>query len=160
MARTPDGYPYPYNPYVIGQVPAARPVAPRPEPVSEETIYMIQIALTAGAGISVTTMPAEPVGGFPFRWQQLGANWNISGAVPPDGLWSIRINDTATQRFFSPGFINVGALLGSVEREPYKLENPFIFPANSAIMIEAINNGAGGDTLTLVFIGKRIGRGA
>lgn len=114
--------------------------------------YQIQIELTAGPGVTVTTTPSVPIGSIEFRWEELGASWDAT-----NGDWDIRITDDATNRSFSPGRIKVSTLLGSTERAPYKLSKPWTFGSGSAIMIEAQNRHATGtDTLTLNFIGTRL----
>lgn len=114
--------------------------------------YQIQVELTAGPGVTVTTTPSVPIGSIPFRWEQLGAAWDAS-----NGDWDIRITDDAMNKSFSPHRIKVSTLLGSTERAPYELSAPWVFRGGSAIMIEAQNRHATGtDTLTLTFIGRRL----
>lgn len=114
--------------------------------------YEIQIELTAGPGVTVTTTPSQPIGAIPFVWEELGASWDASA-----GDWDIRITDDGMNRAFSPHRIKVSTLLGSTERAPYKLATPWTFSAGGGIMIEAQNRHASGtDTLTLNFIGRRL----
>lgn len=114
--------------------------------------YQIQIELTAGPGVTVTTTPSQPIGSVPFVWEELGGAWDAS-----NGDWDIRITDDGMNRPFSPHRIKVSTLLGSTEREPYKLRTPWTFPAGGGILIEAQNRHATGtDTLTLTFIGRRL----
>ena len=117
-----------------------------------EQFYQIQIQLTAATGASATTTPAEQIGSFPFRWEELGADWDDS-----NGDWDIRISDTGGNRFFSPHQIKVKALVG-LEKQPYELKHPYVFAWGSGIMVEAKNNGSATDTLTLVFVGARLPR--
>lgn len=119
--------------------------------------YMIEVVLitAAGSGATVNTTPSEPIGPDDFIWEELGADWNSS-----NGKWKIKITDDGEGQPFSPGYVEVGGLVGSTEREPYKLRHPWRFKGGGAIMVEAINNGSAGDTLSLQFIGKRMtGRG-
>jgi len=113
--------------------------------------YQMQIELTAGTGVTVTTTPSQPIGSVPFVWEELGAAWNAT-----NGDWDIRITDDGMNRSFSPHRIKVSTLLGSTERAPYKLSSPWTFPAGGGILVEAQNRGTGTDTLTLTFIGRRL----
>lgn len=113
--------------------------------------YMVQLKLTAAAGASVSTSPAEPIGSLPFRWEELGAFWDDS-----NGIWSVKITDNGNDQAFSAGKISVDALIGSADRDPYILKHPYLFAGGSSIMVEATNDGGAGDTLTLLFIGKRL----
>lgn len=114
--------------------------------------FQIQVELTAGPGVTVTTAPSVPIGSMPFVWEELGAAWDAT-----NGDWDIRITDDALNRSFSPHRIKVSTVLGSTERAPYRLGVPWLFGGGSAIMVEAQNRHATGtDTLTLTFIGRRI----
>lgn len=116
-----------------------------------ENQYFIAVQLTAGAGVSVTTMPAKTVGSLPFVWEGLGAKWNSS-----NGDWDIRIIDNGSDLSFSAEKVSVESLLGGSDKTPWKLDHPHTFAGGSSIMVEATNNGSGEDTLKLTFIGKRI----
>lgn len=113
--------------------------------------YMIQLTLTAAAGASVSTLPAEPIGAQPFRWEELGAFWDDA-----KGIWTIKVTDNGNDEAFSSGKISVDAVIGSADRDPYILKHPYLFTGGSSIMVEATNDGSAQDTLTLVFIGKRL----
>lgn len=115
--------------------------------------YSIQVSLTAAAGASVSNSPAKEVGSFPFRWEELGAKWGSNGD------WDIKITDNGRDQAFSADKISVQALIGSSDKAPYELKTPHTFDAGSSIMIEATNNGAGADTIKIVFIGKRLPAG-
>jgi len=115
-----------------------------------EQQYMIPVELTAAAGVSVTTTPAEQIGSFPFVWEKLGAQWDES-----KGDWSIRIIDSGADLAFMPKRVKVESLV-STSRRPWQLDHPHTFGAGSAIMVEATNNGTDADTLHLTFIGKRL----
>lgn len=114
--------------------------------------YVIEVVLTtaAGAGATVNTTPSQTIGPDEFLWEELGADW-----VTTTGKWKIKITDDGESQPFSPGYVEVQGLVGSTERQPYVLKHPWRFKGGSAIMVEAINNGTGGDTLSLQFIGKR-----
>lgn len=114
--------------------------------------YVIEVVLTtaAGAGATVNTTPSEPIGPDEFLWEELGADW-----ITTTGDWSIKITDDGDGQPFMPGYVKVQGLVGATEREPYKLRHPWRFRGGSAIMVEAVNDGTGGDTLSLQFIGKR-----
>lgn len=117
----------------------------------EERFYAINVSLTAATGASVTTSPAVQIGALPFLWEALGADWDDS-----NGTWDIKITDNGADRAFSADKFPVAGLLGSTEREPYKLLVPYQFAAGSSIMVEATNSGSGTDTLKLVFVGRRL----
>lgn len=114
--------------------------------------YVIEVTLitAAGAGATVNTTPSEPIGPDEFLWEQLGADWDAT-----NGNWSIKITDDGDGQPFMPGYVKVQGLVGATEREPYNLRHPWRFRGGSAIMVEARNDGAAGDTLCLQFIGKR-----
>ena len=114
--------------------------------------YVIEVVLitAAGAGATVNTTPSEPIGPDEFLWEELGADWDDT-----NGKWKIKITDDGDGQPFMPGYVEVQGLVGAAEREPYKLRHPWRFRGGSAIMVEAVNNGTGGDTLSLQFIGKR-----
>ena len=115
--------------------------------------YIIQVELTADAGQSTSTMPAEPIGSYSFVWEALGATWDES-----NGDWDVRIRDTSPDTAFSPGLVSIQNLIGSADKYPWRLHQPHTFAAGSGIMVEAKNNGSAADTLKLAFIGRRLPR--
>ena len=116
-----------------------------------EQFYQIQVQLTATAsGGTATTTPAAPIGSYPFRWEELGADWDDA-----KGDWSVRISDISGDKYFSSEKVNVSALVG-VDKQAYELKHPWTFGAGSAIMVEATNDGSDTDTLTLLFVGARL----
>jgi len=115
-----------------------------------EQQYIIPIELPAAAGATVTTLPAEPIGTYPFVWEKLGAQWNTA-----NGNWSIRIIDSGLDVAFMPKKVKVQSLVGT-SMKPWELDHPHTFGKGASIMIEATNAGGGADTLYLTFIGKRI----
>ncbi len=112
--------------------------------------YVIEVELTAGAGAATSTLPAEPIGGMPFVWEELGAFWNTT-----NGDWQIRISDNSANRYFSSMEVKVAGMVG-IEQKPYELKTPYTFQPGSAIMVEGTNDGGAGDTLFLSFLGKRL----
>ena len=116
----------------------------------QEQFYKIQVQLTAAAGETDSTTPAVPIGSFPFRWEELGADWDDT-----KGVWSIRISDVSQDKSFSADKVNVKAFVG-VEKQAYELRHPWTFAGGSAISVEATNDGTDSDTLTLVFLGARL----
>jgi hypothetical protein len=116
----------------------------------ESRFYVIPVVLTAGAATAVQTTPAEPVGAYPFIWEELGAFWDTT-----NGLWTIRISDNGANNFFSSVQWQIATLVG-VDQRPYELKVPWRFEPGSGIMVEALNSGGAGDTLTLLFIGRRL----
>lgn len=117
----------------------------------EERFYTIPVTLTAGTLATTTTTPAVAIGALPFRWEELGADWNAT-----NGDWSIRITDMGDDKSFSPARVKVAGLCGASEREPYKLPVPWTFKPGSAIHVEGYNAGGATDTLELLFIGRRL----
>lgn len=112
--------------------------------------YMIAVELTATSGSSAANDPITLVGSLPFRWEELGANWNTT-----NGDWDVKITDLSNNVAFSSTKIKLISLVGD-DKQPYELKHPWIFSAGSSIFVEATNKGTGTDTLYLVFIGKRL----
>lgn len=113
-------------------------------------LYIVPVTLTAGTLATVTTTPAISIGSMPFLWEAIGAEWNTT-----NGQWFIRIRDASQDKSFMPARISVDAWIGD-DKQPIDLKYPWLFGANSAIIVEAYNAGTGTDTLYLVFIGKRL----
>ena len=113
--------------------------------------YIIRAQLTAAAGASVSTTPAEQVGPFPFRWEELGAVWDDT-----KGDWRVKITDNGENETFMGEQVKVAGLIGSSDKAPYRLRKPHVFGGGSAIMVEATNDGSDADTLELLFIGTRL----
>jgi len=120
----------------------------------EESFYVIEVELTAAAGAATSTTPAQPIGSYPFLWEELGAYWDDT-----TGDWQVRISDNGRNHYFSSMEVKVAGMVG-IEQKPYELRTPWRFDAGSGIMIEGTNDGAGLDTLFLSFIGKRLPAGA
>ena len=118
--------------------------------LTDPRFYVIRIDLTAAAATATQTTPAQPVGSFPFVWEELGSFWDTT-----NGLWTIRISDNAANNFFSADQFQIGALAG-VDQRPYELKVPWRFESGGGIMVEAFNAGPAPDTLSLLFIGRRI----
>lgn len=116
----------------------------------QEHFYLFEIELTAGAGLTTSTLPAQSIGSYPFVWQELGAYWDTT-----NGDWQIRISDNSANQYFSSMECKIAGLVG-VEQKPYELRTPYTFLPGSGIMVEATNDGGAGDTLFLSFIGKRL----
>ncbi len=119
-----------------------------------ERWYAVRVQLTALTLTATQTLPAQEIGANPFIWEELGSYWNAT-----NGDWTIRISDNGGNFFFSADQFPVNCL-ASVDQRPYELKTPYRFDQGSAIMVEAYNGGGALDTLTLLFIGRRLPKDA